>query len=428
MQIDELYRLFTQYPKIITDTRADAAGGIFFALKGNHFDGNRFAAEALAGGAAYAVVDDPEVAINDRYIPVPNVLTALQDLAKTHRRQFNIPVIALTGTNGKTTSKELIRCVLASQYETLATTGNLNNHIGVPLSLLHIRPQTEIAVIEMGANHCGEIKTLCDIALPTHGLITNIGKAHLEGFGGAEGVKQAKKELYDHIANHQGTIFYHEENPVLTALLSGAQATLVPYGDACKGNVLSASPYLQVHLNISGVDYEVRTQMAGAYNLENVLAAVCVGAFFGITAKQIVTALSEYQPQNSRSQIIQTANNRLLLDYYNANPTSMKASLQNFIERIAGNKMVILGDMFELGDASLAEHCAIVELLAAHPDIIAIVVGKYFAQAAKTHSGILAFEEVDALKTWLAQHPPQGKSILVKASRSMKLEQIPAFL
>ncbi|MDR1866194.1 MAG: UDP-N-acetylmuramoyl-tripeptide--D-alanyl-D-alanine ligase [Bacteroidales bacterium] len=428
MCIDKLYRLFIRHPNIITDSRTVAENGIFFALKGNSFDGNRFAAQALENGAACAVVDDAETVKDNRYILVTNVLTALQDLARMHRRKSDIPVIALTGTNGKTTTKELIKSILSTKYDTLATEGNLNNHIGVPLTLLRINRHTQIAVIEMGANHQGEIKTLCDIALPTHGLITNIGKGHLEGFGSEEGIKQTKKELYDYLSTHNGTIFYRETNPVLATLLADSPAIRIAYGSVCSGTALAAAPFLQMNLNIAGVDYTVQTQMAGAYNLENVLAATCTGSFFGISPKQIVTALSGYLPQNNRSQIVQTARNRLLVDYYNANPTSMSASLTDFFDRMTGDKMVILGDMFELGEAALAEHQAIVDLLAARREVVGIVTGKYFSLAAKNHPTVLAFEETGALKEWLSRKPPCGKTILIKASRAMKMEQIQELL
>ncbi|MDR0814585.1 MAG: UDP-N-acetylmuramoyl-tripeptide--D-alanyl-D-alanine ligase [Bacteroidales bacterium] len=409
-----------------TDSRVKTNGDMFFALKGEQFDGNLFAAKALENGAGYAVVDNPKVAADDRYILVDNVLTALQDLARYHRQQFTIPVIAVTGTNGKTTTKELIKSVLSTQNQVLATAGNFNNHIGVPLTLLNISVHTQIAIIEMGANHRNEIKTLCNIALPTHGLITNIGKAHLEGFGGEEGVKLAKKELYDHLEQHNGVIFYNDANPILKGILSEMSVKKVAYQRHCKGQVLSAAPYLRMMLNINGVDADLQTQMAGAYNFENVLAAACVGNFFEISRERIVSALAAYCPQNNRSQLVQTLRNRLVLDYYNANPSSMKASLENFFGQFA-DKMVILGDMFELGDAALREHQEIIRLLASHPEITSVVVGKNFAQAAKM-SGILAFENVETLKNWLTANPPHAKSILVKASRGMKLEQLQELL
>ena len=428
MYIDGLYQIFTKYPKIITDSRKACPQSIYFALKGERFDGNDFAAQALSSGCDYAVVDQPEIAVDERYIPVDDVLIALQDLARAHRKKLDIPVIAITGTNGKTTTKELIKCVLGAKYEVCATSGNLNNHIGVPLTILGISPKTQISIVEMGANHRGEIKTLCEIAQPTCGLITNIGKAHLEGFGGLEGVKQAKKELYDYLNEHDGTIFYNESNPILTEMLDAAKATTFGFGreeySDCWGSVLSAAPYLQMELNIGDESYPVSTHLAGAYNLENILAAACVGNRFTVPIHQIVTALEEYTPQNNRSQVFRTARNQLLLDDYNANPTSMSQSLNNFFERISGSRMVILGDMFELGEDAPQEHAAIVDLLLSQKDVVRVVVGKHFYKAAKDVPGILAFSEMEDLKNWLSANPPEGLFILVKGSRGMKLEQL----
>ncbi len=425
--IDELYTIYTQYPQIITDSRQAATGSIFFALKGENFDGNDFAAKALDAGSNYVVVDNPHVVADDRYILVDNTLHALQDLARIHRSKLTIPVLAITGTNGKTTTKELIKGVLSQKYQVYATLGNLNNHIGVPLTLLAMPQQTQIAVVEMGANHPGEIKNLCEIAQPTHGLITNIGKAHLEGFGGLEGVKRAKKELYDYLEEHGGTIFYHEENPVLSTMVEDMHTTKVDYGNlrsACRGKVISASPYLKVTLDIGQASYDIATHMAGAYNFENLLAAACIGRYFSVSDERIVASLSEYTPQNNRSQIVQTAHNQLLLDYYNANPTSMKESLHNFFEHIQGSQMVILGDMFELGNEAQQEHEAVIEVLRFQKNVTRLVVGKNFYQAAKNTPDILAFNDVEGLKQWINAHSPKGQFILIKGSRGMKLEQL----
>ena len=435
MNINDLYPIYARYPKIITDSRKAEAGSIFFALKGEKFDGNDFAAQALSSGCNYAIVDRPELATDDRFILVNDVLCVLHKLAREHRKRLDIPVIAITGTNGKTTTKELIRCVLATKYETFATSGNLNNHIGVPLTILGIPPRTQIAIIEMGANHVGEIKTLCEIARPTCGLITNIGKAHLEGFGNLDGVKQAKKELYDYLNEHNGTIFYNEENPILADLLQHAKATTISYGlpsslfalsshSYCWGKVVSASPYLNIELHVNEELYPVSTCLAGVYNLENLLAAVCVGKRFEVPDRQIVAALAGYTPQNSRSQVFHTARNQLLLDDYNANPTSMSKSLNNFFDQIQGHRMVILGDMFELGNEASQEHAAIVDMLLSHNDIVRLVVGKHFYEAAKNTPDILSFSEMEELKIWLVNHPPTGMFILVKGSRGMKLEQL----
>ena len=428
MNTASLYQIFTQYPKIITDSRKACPHSIYFALKGERFDGNDFAAQALSSGCNYAVVDRPEIAMDERYIPVDNVLDTLQNLSRAHRKKLDIPVIAITGTNGKTTTKELIKCVLGKKYEISATSGNLNNHIGVPLTVLEISPRTQIAIIEMGANHRGEIKTLCEIAQPTCGLITNIGKAHLEGFGGLEGVKQAKKELYDYLNERNGMIFYNEENSILTGMLDNAKATTIGYGNRapsdCWGRVMSASPYLQMELHIGNGSYSVSTHIAGVYNLENLLAAACVGNRFAVPVHQIVEALAAYTPENNRSQIVKTARNQLLLDDYNANPTSMSKSLNNFIEQISGSRMVILGDMFELGDDAPQEHAAIVDWLLSQNDVVRVVVGKHFYEAAKDVPGIGAFSEIEELKNWLACNPPEALFILLKGSRGMKLEQL----
>jgi len=428
MNISDLYQIYVRYPKIITDSRKACPNSIYYALKGERFDGNDFAAQALISGCNYAVIDRPGIAVDERYILVDNVLSTLQNLAREHRKKFDIPVIAITGTNGKTTTKELIKCVLGAKYEVCATSGNLNNHIGVPLTILGISPQTQIAIIEMGANHRGEIKTLCEIAQPTCGLITNIGKAHLEGFGSLEGVKQAKKELYNYLNEQEGVIFYNEENPILSEMLHHTEATTVGYGSeeqsACWGKVLSASPYLQMELHIGNESYSVLTHIAGAYNLENLLAAACVGERFTVPFHLIVAALAEYSPQNNRSQILRTARNQLLLDDYNANPTSMSQSLNNFFGQIQGLKMVILGDMFELGSDSHQEHVTIVDLLLSQKDVLRVVVGQYFFDVAKDISCIQAFSEMEELKKWLVANQPEGLFILIKGSRGMKLEQL----
>ena len=432
MNINNLYRIYTEFPKIITDSRKACPNSIFFALKGESFDGNNFAAQALASGCNYAVVDKPDIASDDRYISVDNVLTALQDLARERRKRLDIPVIAITGSNGKTTTKELIKSTLGTKYKVYATSGNFNNHIGVPLTILEIPTDTQIAIIEIGANHAGEIKALCDIAQPTCGLITNIGKAHLEGFGGLDGVKHAKRELYDYLNEHTGMIFFNEDNPVLAGMLENVRTKTVGYGIAgksdCWGKPLSASLFLQAELHIGEKSFSVSTQLAGAYNLENVLAATCVGNHFKVPAEQIASAIESYTPQNNRSQTISTAHNRLLLDYYNANPTSMNEALNNFFDRIEGAKMVILGDMFELGDEAQREHAAIIELLLSKHDVINIVVGKYFYEAAKDFPQILGFIEIEELKRRLADDPPKNMFILLKGSRGMKMEQLTNFL
>ena len=428
-----LYQLFClKCPKIITDSRKACQGSIFFALKGESFDGNEFAAQALASGCEYAVVNRSELATDERYILVDDVLKALQDLAREHRKHLNIPVIAITGTNGKTTTKELIKSVLATKYEVCATSGNLNNHIGAPLTILEISPTTQIAIIEMGANHVGEIKFLCEIARPTCGLITNIGKAHLEGFGGFDGVKRAKKELYDFLNEHKGLIFYNEENHILTDMLKNVETNKICYSSVSQSDsrskIRAAAPFLQADLIIGDKTFCLSTQLAGVYNFENILAAVCVGKYFNVSSEKIRTAIEAYLPQNNRSQVVRTKRNQLLLDYYNANPTSMYNSLNNFFAHIKEEKMLILGDMFELGDEATNEHTTIIDLLLSQQNLISMVVGKHFYEAAKAHPQIIAFRDVEELKKQLADNPPKDKFILIKGSRGMKLEQIREFL
>ncbi len=369
-----LYQLFLQHPLISTDTRKIAAGSLFFALKGEKFDANAFAKQAIEAGAAYAIIDNPAWQLNDKYVLVDDVLTALQDLARHHRRQLTIPVIGLTGTNGKTTTKELINSVLSQHYKTQATQGNLNNHIGVPLTILTIDKSHEIAVIEMGANHQKEIELLCSIALPTHGLITNVGKAHLEGFGGVEGVKKGKGELYDFLKksesqNTSGTAFVNNDSTVLLEMQQDrGLKNVIFYGtgnnqNLVNGKLVENSPYLTLQWtnNNSGKNYTAKTQLTGAYNLDNILAAICIGIYFGLTDDEINKGIERYQPKNNRSQIVQTETNTLICDYYNANPSSMFVAIENIGKIAASRKVLILGDMFEMGDEAAAEHTAVIK-------------------------------------------------------------------
>lgn len=428
-RIATLYSLYLRYPKIITDSRKAEKNSIFFALKGDNFDGNDFVTQALEAGCDYAVTDrippDPGDA---RYLVVDDVLVTLQALARMHREKTDVPVIAVTGTNGKTTTKELMKQVLSSSYQVHATPGNLNNHIGVPLTLLSVPTQAQIIIVEMGASHRGEIRDLCHIAQPTHGLITNVGKGHLEGFGGMDGVIRAKKELYEYLDDPGKIIFFNEENPVLTGMLEGNRAKTVAYGKSGHslywGKVISASPFLQIELHMGKNSYEISGNLAGAYNLENMTAAACIGNYFDVPPDEIAKALAGYAPQNNRSQVVETGHNKLLLDYYNANPTSMRDSLINFFDQISGPKTVILGDMFELGDFAGQEHAAIVEMLSEHPEITSYVVGEHFYREAKKYPAIHAYQTVDELKDSLAENLPEGHFILIKGSRAMKLEKL----
>ena len=365
-RIEKLYKWFTQYPVISTDSRDIKPDSLFFALKGESFDGNKYATAALEKGAVLAVVDDPAVAIDNHYFLVDDVLTTLQDLARYHRAQFTCPVIGVTGTNGKTTTKELINAVLQSHYRTHATKGNLNNHIGVPLTLLSARvSEVDILIIEMGANHQGEIAFLCSIANPTCGLITNVGKAHLEGFGGEEGVIKGKTELYRHLKTVNGKAFVCTRQPILSEL--SADLDQLTYGESDGANytgaIVSSDPFLIVNWNVDQTEQIIHTHLVGGYNIDNVMAAICVGSSFNVPVSKIVEALESYIPSNNRSQVMQTAQNRLFLDAYNANPSSMAAALNNFALLDAYPKTVIIGDMFELGDESKDEHQQIVILL-----------------------------------------------------------------
>ncbi len=421
--VTELYSIYLNHSTISTDSRQIVPGCLFFALKGDTFDGNQYAKVALEAGAAYAVIDDPSFDDN-RTLLVVDVLDALQQLARMHRRKFNIPVIAITGSNGKTTTKELINAVLCQQFKITATKGNLNNHIGVPLTLLSITDDTQMAIIEMGANHQGEIAQLCHIAEPTYGMITNIGKAHLGGFGGYEGVIKAKSELYTWLRMSGGFIFVNSGNPLLMNLSNGMNRILYGNSDGLHtwGTLRENTATLEIEWHSGAGIIPVETNLAGNYNFENVLSAICVGTFFKVTPSSIRLAISTYYPSNSRSQALKTDRNSIILDAYNANPTSMQAAIENFTLMKAQNKMVILGDMLELGDESLAEHQAIVNLvnesgfgmvLLVGPDFMQVAIGKY-----------LSFSTSEDARDWLMDHQIQDFTILVKGSRGIKMEKV----
>jgi UDP-N-acetylmuramoyl-tripeptide--D-alanyl-D-alanine ligase len=419
----DLYALFQKHPTIIIDSRAITPGCLFFALKGETFDGNAFAADSLEKGAAFAIIDNPAYTSTHTFL-VPNVLESLQELARIHRSNLNIPVIGITGTNGKTTTKELINAVLQSQYHVLATTGNLNNHIGVPLTLLSITRNTEIAIIEMGANHPGEIAFLCDIARPTLGLITNIGKAHLEGFGGFEGVIRTKSELYQFLRSNKGKAFVNGDNPLLMDLSEGIECILYGSNNTFQTQVMStkSDPFLQVLWSQKGEEITINTWVVGSYNLENVSAALSVATYFQIPKEKVVQAISSYQPSNNRSQEVKTASNRVILDAYNANPSSMKAALMNFAGMKADKKMLILGDMLELGNESGVEHRAVIQLIKDNGFAEVILVGPEFQMV--QDSNLVTFRDISSATEWLRQHPVSGYTILVKGSRGIKMEKI----
>lgn len=430
MEIEELYNRFTECNGLTTDSRHCPEGSMFLALKGETFNGNTFAAQSLAQGCRYAVVDEPQYASpeNPRIILVDNCLETLQKLANYHRRRLGTRMIGVTGTNGKTTTKELIATVLGEKFKVLYTQGNFNNHIGVPLTLLRLKPEHEMAVIEMGANHPGEIKTLVHIAEPDYGIITNVGKAHLQGFGSFEGVIRTKGELYDFLREKgNATIFIQNENPYLNKIATGL--TCVRYGQTpgldVTGKVVACSPFLHFSWTAEGVSHEVQTHLIGAYNLDNALAAVAIGRYFGVEDTQICHALSSYVPQNNRSQLVHTASNTLIVDAYNANPTSMMAALENFRQMEAAHKVAILGDMKELGEGSHEEHQKVVDFLKECGFERVMLVGPEFGATSSPFEHYKDVKEVEAL---LAAHPLQGCCVLVKGSNSMKLSELPAYL
>lgn len=432
MTIDSLYQVFVKHPQVCTDTRAIKKDCTFFALRGETFDGNKFAKEALDKGAAFAIIDDASFKTDERFIVVENTLVALQQLASNHRKKLDIPVIAITGSNGKTTTKELTHALLSKKFSAYATKGNLNNHIGVPLSLLEMNEQTEIAVIEMGANHVGEIAALCEIANPDYGLITNVGKAHLEGFGGFEGVKKGKGELYNFIAAKNETIFINADNYDLISMAktAGIKST-ISYGTKqeydCRGKVTEEFPSLKISwkAKLNSKENDIQTHLTGSYNLENILAAVCIGNYFGVESSKINSAVAEYIPSNNRSQVVTKGSNTVILDCYNANPTSMTAALVNFSSMKAKKKIAILGDMLELGSESEALHRTVIEQVdGLSPDEI-ILIGKEFASALqKEKIDCKNFDTTDAAKEYLATHKFQDAAILVKGSRGSRLEKL----
>ena len=433
MSLNELYELFLSHPVITTDTRNCPEGSIFFALKGDNFDGNLFAHEALEKGCAHAVVDNPQVAGSDgRMVYVSDVLLMLQELAHHHRKQLALPVVQITGTNGKTTTKELTAAVLAKRYKVLFTEGNFNNHIGVPKTLLRLTEEHEIAVIETGANHPGEIADLSKIVDADCGLITNVGKAHLEGFGSLEGVVLTKCELYQYLSSKpEGFIFLNGDNTLLAPQAKGLRA--ITYGKPeqgydVEGEVISCDPQLRLRLRIAnGEWHEVQTQLVGAYNLDNMLAAAAVGLRYGVSEADICAALEAYTPKNKRSELQKTEHNTLIVDAYNANPTSMKAALENFHLIPHPNKLLILGEMRELGSASTEEHTAIVTLLQQLGFTNVWLVGKEFAAVA-SDTAFRCFNDVEAVKEELTWSPVSDKLSLVKGSNGTKLFQLPDFL
>ena len=421
----DLYAAFKQHPKIVTDSREIVPGCIFFALTGNKFDGNAFAAEALDNGAALAVIDNAKYSTEGRCFLVENTLQALQELALHHRSQLNIPIIGITGTNGKTTTKDLTRIVLSKALKTLATDGNHNNHIGVPLSILKIKPDDEIAVIEMGANHSGEITALCEIARPTHGIITNIGKAHIEGFGSYEGVINAKNELFEYLRKHNGHVFVNGADDLLMKLSANIQRTT--FGGSglfdLNGTLTNTFPFVSVKVHFGKSATVINSKLVGTYNFENIMAAVCIGGFFGLKPTRIKTAIEEYSPKSNRSQYFETDRNKLILDAYNANPTSMEAAIRSFAAYPEKNKMIIAGDMLELGISGLLEHQRMLDIINLLGIDEVYLVGKIFKTASR-NTKIHSFLTVTQANTWFKNNPTLGKIILIKGSRGMQLERL----
>ena len=423
MNIERLYEIYQQYPSIQTDSRKIKKGDLFFALKGPNFNGNLFAKQALDAGAAYSIVDEPSAVKDERIILTDDVLQTLQLLARHHRRQFKIPFVAITGSNGKTTTKELVHAVLSSKYKTYTTQGNLNNHIGIPLTILQVKKDAEMAVIEMGANHRGEIAGYCQYTLPTHGIITNCGKAHLEGFGGIEGVKKGKGELYDFIRETGGTVFAMWDYPYLREMSKGI-ATVIKYGTTeadYVGNILQAEPFLSVSMSNGVMISDINTKLVGDYNLPNVLVAVAVGDYFKVPQEKIKEAIELYTPSNSRSQLLNWKSNQIILDAYNANPSSMKLAIENFAHLHADKKFLLLGGMAELGKESIQEHESIVDLIKKYKWSDVALVGGDFQ---KINHPFKKFNNAQEAGQWLNELGLTNAYLLVKGSRSMQMEKV----
>ena len=422
MEISKLYQIFLQSAGVNTDTRTIGKNQLFVALKGENFDGNTFALQALEAGACAAVVNDTIEANDPRLVKVPDTLEALKALAAYHRQQLGIPVIGLTGTNGKTTTKELVSTVLAAKYKVVSTVGNLNNEIGVPLSVLKIGQDAHLAVIEMGASHPEDLRPLLSVAQPTHGLITNVGKAHLEGFGSFEGVMHAKGLLYDYLKDHDGLAFANADDDILQGMLWDRQMPCIPYGmygvEVLPSN--AQNPFLRMKLRDGRL---VETHIVGAYNAYNILAALKVGWFFQVPQEDAVKAIENYVPSNNRSQLVKTERNTLIVDAYNANPSSMAVALDN-LDRCEGKRIALLGDMRELGADSAAEHKKIVDRLChSERSEESILVGPEFTKAAQG-TGIRVFESSDALAQWLMENPLSGYTVLIKGSRGIRMEKV----
>jgi UDP-N-acetylmuramoyl-tripeptide--D-alanyl-D-alanine ligase len=414
MEIKRIYELYTKHYLVDTDTRKIRKNTLFFALKGPHFNGNKFAIDALKNGADYAIIDEKEFQVHDKTILVANVLDTLQKLANYHRLQLKTPIIALTGSNGKTTTKELINCILSQKYNTTATTGNLNNQIGVPLTLLAMTPKTKIGIVEMGANHQKEIEFLCAIAQPDFGYITNFGKAHLAGFGGLEGVIKGKSELYAFLKENKKTVFVNNDDKIQVENTKHIKSV-------CFNNenlqFIEVNPFVRLQYK----NTIINSNLIGKYNYTNIAAAITIGAYFKVSGHEMKEALENYIPKNNRSQIIETINNKIILDAYNANPSSMIVALENFASIKAESKVVILGDMFELGEDSFTEHQAIIDLATSFNFDKNLFVGENFNLG---NTNELQFKSYQDLEEYLKKNPLENQSILIKGSRGMRLERI----
>ena len=428
--IRELYRIYRNHRKVSIDSRTIEKNAIFFALKGENYDGNSFAKNAIAKGATIAVIDNPKYKVDDKYILVRDSLQTLQDLAKYHRQQMDIPFIAISGTNGKTTTKELIKAILCQKYHTFGTKENLNNHIGVPISILSIPTEAEIAVIEMGANHIGEISLLCNITQPGFGVITNIGKAHLEGFGSIDGVIKAKSELYHFLKSNKGIVFTNHDDKLLMNLSEGNQR--ITYGSVNSGNytasIQNTIPYLEILWKSPDGPIKINTKLFGDYNFYNILAAISIGEFFKVNTDLIKKGIESFSPGNNRSQVINTVSNMIFMDAYNANPTSMELAILQFDKMPAKHKVIIIGDMLELGKESHNEHKKILELIKKLKIDQVILIGEQF-KSVLTDEGFIVFNDVDEAKHWIQSSCPiKNASILIKGSRKMELEKVTGVL
>lgn len=431
MNIEEIYRLFLKCREVSTDSRKCAKNALFFALRGENFNGNKYAEQAIENGCSYAIIDDENYRKDIKYILVKDVLETLQKLANYHRKRLNIPIIAITGTNGKTTTKELISSVLSQKFSITNTVGNLNNHIGVPITLLSMDESTQIGIVEMGANHPNEIMQLCKIAEPNYGIITNIGKAHLEGFGSFEKIISTKNELYNYLNESNGTAFFNANNDLLLELTGKLKTPKFDFNGVdskVKGQLLKTNKFLAISISINGCLYNVKTKLIGNYNSENVIAAACVGNYFNVSDNDIINAIEKYEPSNNRSQFIKTDKNNLYLDAYNANPTSVNAALLNFEELQVENKWIVLGDMLELGEDSISEHKKIIAKLSEMKFEKAILVGELYSSIKTNKNDILQFKNVDELIVWIRKNNISNSNVLIKGSRGIKLETIVEYL